>query len=201
MLSVSAPFNSLFSLWDYGICSFSLQYFVMICILHTVFACVISLSCALFHTNWTEYSSVHSAADTEGFFFKTTHHSWIVLKLLPSLVKSGLVGSAIGSNKNIHLCWGRPMCTNVCCMVLTHSLTDEVILTCTRPPLPSHWSRSPDSCPCSLPAPGHSQKSPCKCSHTSHLQSLLTPSGTGTLHGRHRGPLIWLSKPVMFGPS
>lgn len=33
-LSVSAPFISLFSLRDYGICSFSLQYFTMRCILH-----------------------------------------------------------------------------------------------------------------------------------------------------------------------
>ncbi len=77
------------------------------------------------------------------------------------------------------------------CKLLTHSpLLIKVILTCTRPPLPSRWSRSPGSCPCSLPAPGRSQRSPCKCSRTSHLQSLLTPSARGTLRNRHRWRLI-----------
>lgn len=65
-----------------------------------------------------------------------------------------------------------------------------VNITCTQLPLPSHWSRSPDSCPCSPPAPGHNQKSPYKCSHTSHLQILLTPSGRGILQDRHRWLLI-----------
>lgn len=72
---------------------------------------------------------------------------------------------------------------------LTHSLI--VIITCTQLPLPSHWSRSPDSCPCSLPAPGHIQKSPYKCSHTSHLQNLLTPTGRGTLQDRQEWLLMW----------
>lgn len=71
-----------------------------------------------------------------------------------------------------------------------HSLTRSVIITCTQLPLPSHWSRSPDSCPCSLPAPGHIQKSPYKCSHTSHLQSLLTPTGRGTLQDRQKWLLM-----------
>lgn len=101
------------------------------------------------------------------------------------LAFSGENQSCLTQIKTYRLCWGCSMCTNGCCMLPTHSLTDEVIITCRRPPLLSHWSRSPDSCPCSLPAPGHSQKSPYKCSHTSHLQSLLTPSGRGTLQDRH----------------
>lgn len=75
----------------------------------------------------------------------------------------------------------------------THSINHEVIITCTRLPLPSRWSHSPDSCPCCLPAPGHNQKSPCKCSHTSHL-SLLTPSGTGILQNTHCGLVQCTSK-------
>lgn len=55
----------------------------------------------------------------------------------------------------------------------------SVIVTCTRPPLPSRWSRSPGSCPCCLPAPGRSRKSLCRCSRTSHLRPWgpLTPAG------------------------
>lgn len=60
-----------------------------------------------------------------------------------------------------------------------------VIITCTLPPLPSRWSRSPGSCPCCPPAPGHSQRSLCRHSHTSHPQGPLTPPGRGVLQARH----------------
>lgn len=143
-----------------GICSFSLQYFVMRCIRHTVSARIISLKHALFHTNWIE---IQFCAQCCGFVFQFWH-----------------------TDVHTDSYWGCPMSTNGCCVLRTHSLTDKVIITCTRPPLPSHWSRSPDSCPCSLPAPGHNQKSPYRRSHSSHLQSLLTPSGREILQNRHR---------------
>lgn len=74
-------------------------------------------------------------------------------------------------------------------MLLTFAHT--VVLTCTLLPLPSHWSHSPDSCPCSLPAPGHSRRSLYKYSHTSHLQGLLIPSVTGILKNTHTWAYAW----------
>lgn len=67
------------------------------------------------------------------------------------------------------------------CLAAARALAGKVIITCTQLPLPSHWSRSPGSCPCSLPAPGHIRRSPYKCSHTSHRQSLLAPLRTELL--------------------
>lgn len=60
-------------------------------------------------------------------------------------------------------------------------IRNALVLTCTLLPLLSDWSHSPDSCPCSPPAPGHSRRSPCKHSHTSHWLTLLTLRGLGTL--------------------
>lgn len=70
--------------------------------------------------------------------------------------------AGFGSSKNIQTLLQT-------CSIHQRWLLLNVTVTCTQLPLPSHWSRSPGSCPCSRPAPGHIQKSPYKCSHTSHL--------------------------------
>lgn len=71
----------------------------------------------------------------------------------------------------------------------------SVTVTCTRLPLLSRWSHSPGSCPCSLPAPGHTQKSPCRCSHTSHLHLWvpLTPPRRRMLQDKAQAFFFYLS--------
>lgn len=119
---------------------------------------------------------MHSAA---------VHQCFLLQVFISVLVFSGW--NQCGTNENTFY-WGCPKGTAACCSHTTLSLI--VNITCTQLPLPSHWSRSPDSCPCSPPAPGHNRKSPYKCSHTSHLKILLTPSGRGILQDRHRWLLI-----------
>lgn len=129
-----------------------------------------------------KHNSVHRAVHS--FIFQPITAEF-VFHFSPSLVKSDL----ISLNKNTRTLLGDAPCAHMDAAYCSHIplLTDKVIITCTQLPLPSRWSRSPDSCPCSLPAPGRNQKSPYKCSHTSRLHlSLLTPSGAGILQNRHR---------------
>ena len=118
---------------------------------------IIPLNFVLFHTKWTDRQSY-----AQGFrsvlvsVFIPAHHDssrplwkWINQKRV--WLQSKPSGSIWCSLQRCP--WMEAAC---------RSHTDRVILTCTRPPLHSHWSRSPGSCPCSLPAPGHRRRSPCK---------------------------------------
>lgn len=86
-LSVSAPFISLFSLRDYGICSFSLQYFAMRCILY-----LLQHLSVLFHSimhyftqiKW-KHNFVHTCYRSVFFNFK------FLFPFLSSLVEIDLV--------------------------------------------------------------------------------------------------------------
>lgn len=148
-------------------------------LMHTLLSAVplycFTQSCTISHKLKWKYGFVHSAADQHFFLLSYSFYSLYFLNSFLPLIFSN-------KNKTKNSLEACRIITNGCCILitpLTHSLI--VIITCTQLPLPSHWSRSPDSCPCSLQAPEHIQKSPYKCSHISHLQSLLTLSGRGTL--------------------
>lgn len=145
-------------------------------IFHPVYVYIIALNYALFDPNWTE----RQFCAPMGFLIDP----WKLVSLCISCSLCWgyhLYLSAYESST--HKEWWELKLTKLYreCLAAARALAGKVIITCTQLPLPSHWSRSPGSCPCSLPAPGHIRRSPYKCSHTSHRQSLLAPLRTELL--------------------